>query len=331
MGSDASERLADPAGEAEQFLKVLLARPPGKFSYNDALALGRLLHDVAHAAVPPDTRQTGPNPEEIFSGREIGVFRDPAPRAVSLAEALRASRRDCSFAASREEDLGGKYRSAIQATIDALLRLPALRAPQADSGLDVFIVADRVDNGKSGAREIGKKEKSWIEKDNRGETWKITETTVLYDMSQAGKGQFLRKAYETRGVRILEWTSRTEGPLTRNRLLVLNNTKECFPTLRITEDGVHREIPLGLSPHAVARFELDTPSATPRERIRLSPLPGPCAAGANPPGSAVASRLFGVPATVTVGPRWEEAFFAPFPDAAKERPIGMKPDAPAAH
>lgn len=328
LGSDASERLADPGAEAEQFLKVLLARPPGKFSYNDALALGRLLHDVAHAAVPPDARLTGPNPEEIFSGREIGVFRDPAPRAASLAEALRASRRDCSFATSREEDLGGKYRSAIQATVDALLRLPALREPRADSGLDVFIVADRVDNGKSGPREVGKKEKVSWEKDRSGVTWEITETTTFYDMSQAGKGQFVRKAYETKGVRILEWTSRADGPITRNRLLVLNNTQECFPTLRITENGAHREVPLGLPPHAVARIEFETPTATPREKIRLSPRPGRCAPGTNLAGSAVASRLFGVPATVTVGPRWEEAFHAPFPDEGKERPIGMKEPPP---
>lgn len=330
-GSGASERLADPASEAEQLLKVLLARPAGKLTYNDALALGRLLHDVAHAAVPPDAKLTGPNPEEIFSGREVGVFRDPAPRAASLAEALRASRRDCSFAASREEDLGGKYRAAIQATIDALLRLPALREPQADSGLDLFIVADRVDNGKSGPREVGKKEKTWRETDARGDLWEITETTIFYDMSQAGKGQFVRKAYETRGVRILEWTSRAEGPVTRNRLLVLNNTRDCLPTLRIAEGGAHRDVPLGLVPHAVARIELETASTTPREKIRLSPRPGPCAAGAGPAGSPVATRLFGVPATVTVGPRWEETFFAPFPDAAKERPIGMKPEAPPAH
>lgn len=323
-GTDATERLADPATEAEQLLRALRARPQGKFTYNDALALGRLLHDVANAAVPPDTRPTGPSPEELFSGREIAVFRDPAPRAASLAEALRAARRDGSFPESREEGLGGRYRAAVQATVDALLRLAPIAEPAVDTGVDVYIVADRVDNGKTGARETGRDEKSWVETDTWGDDWLVTETTVHFDMSQAGKGTFLRKSYETPGVKILEWTTRASGPTARHRLLLLNNTGTSFARLRVTDEGTPTEVPVALVPRAVARIEFETAASTPRARLRIAPVPGPGAPAAGVNGPVVASRLFGVPATVTVGPRWEEAFAAPFPDAVEQRPFSSK-------
>jgi len=321
-GTDASERLGDPGAEAEQLLRALLARPAGKFGHNDALALGRLLHDVANGAVPPDTKPSGPGPEELLSGREIAVYRDPAPRAASLAEALRASRQDCSFAQDRLEDLGAKYRAAVQATIDALHRLPALRAPETDAGLDVFIVADRVDNGKSGAREIGKSYRGWVETDNFGDEWDVLETTTWFDMSQAGKGKLVRKSYEIRGVHLMEWTSRREGAITRNRLLVLNNTGSCVPTLRVQVGRTKTDVPAGLAPHAIGRIEFETSAETPRADVRLLPQPVKCAAGPAPRGGAVASRLFGVPATVTVSPRWDEAFHAPFPEENPRGPLG---------
>jgi len=313
-GTDSSERLADPGAEAEQLLKALLARPQGRFSHNDALALGRLLHDVAHAAVPPDSRPAGPSPEELFSGREVAVFRDAAPRTASLREALRASRQDAAFPESREEGLGGRYRAAVQATVDALLRLPAAGEPAADSGFDVYYIGDFVDNGKSGAREVDKSEESWHEVDSWGDVWEVTETTTWYDMSQAGKGEFLRKAWETPGIRTLEWTTRREGEVARHRLLVLNNTRGCFSGLRVREKGATRELRVALPSRAVARVEFETAAATPRSEVRLSPLASRCADVRPGAGTAVASRYFGVPATVTVGPRWGESFAAPFPD-----------------
>lgn len=313
-GTDSSERLADPGAEAEQLLRALLARPQGRFSHNDALALGRLLHDVAHAAVPPDSRPAGPSPEELFSGREVAVFRDAASRAASLREALRAARQDAAFPDGRDEGLGGRYRAAVQATVDALLRLPPTGEPAADAGFDVYFIGDFVDNGKTGAREVSSSEKSWLETDSWGDVWEVTETTTWYDMSQAGKGEFLRKAWETPGVRTLEWTTRLEGAVARHRLLLLNNTTQCFSRLRVREKGATRELPVALSSRAIARVEFESAAATPRSELRLAPLAGRCADVRPGAASAVASRYFGVPATVTVGPRWGESFAAPFPD-----------------
>lgn len=319
-GTETSERIADPAREAEQILRALLAKPAGRFGYNDALALGRYLHDVANAAVPADTKPQGPGPEELFSGREIAVYRDPAPRAASLSEALRASRLDCGFGADRLESLGAWYRAAVQATVDALLRLAPSRAPASDTGFDVFIIADSVDNGKSGAREVGQSERSWAERDNFGDDWIVTETTTFFDMSQAGKGTLVQKSYEVRGVHLLEWTSRTEGPVTRNRILVLNNTSSCVPTLRFQAGAVRREVRADVAPRSVGRIEFETPAATPRAGIRLYPLTSRCAPGARPKGGTPTARVFGVPATVTVSPRWDEAFLAPIPEEPRETP-----------
>lgn len=175
------------------------------------LALGRHLHDGANAAVPPDSRSSGPIPEGVLSSREIAVFRAPPPRAGPLREALRASRLDGDFTQSREEDLGATSSSAIQATVDALLRLPATAGPAADAGVDVCNVADLVDYGKPGPREAGESEKSGRETDSHGDVRDATETTTRYDMSRAGEGRLLRKAYATPGVKTLEWTTRHEG------------------------------------------------------------------------------------------------------------------------
>jgi len=217
----------------------------------------------------------------------------------------------------------------VQATIDALLRLPALRAPATDQGLDVYIVADRVDNGKTGAREVGKSYRGWVETDHFGDEWSVLETTTWFDMSQAGKGQFVRKAYELRGVHLLEWASRTEGTVTRHRLLVLNNTGSCVPKLRVQVGKSRTDVPADLAPHAVGRIEFETSAQTPRSDVRLLPQTVRCAPGAAPRGGPVATRLFGVPATVTVSPRWDEAFLAPFPEEAPPTPPGGKAETPS--
>jgi hypothetical protein len=323
-GTDSSERLADPGAEAEQILRAILARPAGRFSYNDALAVGRYLHDVAHAAVPHDSRPSGPRAEEIFSSREVAVFRDPSPRAASLREALDVSRQDGSFSENRDEGLGARYRLAVQATVDALLRLPRVGEPAVDSGFDVYIVADLVDNGKTGPREVGKSQERWQEIDSWGDVWNVTKTTTLYDMSHAGKGHFLRKSYETTGVKTLEWTTRREGATARHRLLVLNNTHECFGSLRVREKGMVREVPAPLPARAIARVEFETADSTPRAEIRLAPVPSRCADVSPASGTLSANRLLGVPAIVTVGPRWGEAFVAPLPEPRATRPPGPK-------
>ena len=113
----------DAPEEAQRVLEFLLRNP--KWTHNFALNVGRLLHFAADSVATDgvekgrlDVRRT------LFTNHDFVIFREPRDDRGTLAAMLRNASKAAHFADDPAEDDPLRYRAAVNAIADVLLRLP---------------------------------------------------------------------------------------------------------------------------------------------------------------------------------------------------------------
>lgn len=203
----------DAPQEAQRALEFFFRNP--KWTHNNAVSVGRALHFAADSLLPDSVERGGHDVRRaLFTGHDFVVFRESRDdAALPISTFLRNRAKEAHFADDPNEDDALRYRAAVNAIVDLLLRLaPVPGEPTApDGGIGLFVV-DTLDTGLGGMHVV-KEDKKVVgaRVDSFGDLWITTETTLWYDPEKSWGGKRRSISIESDGIHVMDRASRKVG------------------------------------------------------------------------------------------------------------------------
>ena len=266
---DAGERAGeclphrDAPQEAQRALEFFFKNP--KWTHNNAVSVGRALHFAADSLLPDSVERGGLDVRRaLFTGHDFVVFRESRDDgALPISTFLRNRAKEAHFADDPNEDDALRYRAAVNAIVDLLLRLePVPGEPTApDGGVGLFVV-DTLDTGLGGMHVV-KEDKKVVgaRVDSLGDLWIKTETTLWYDPEKSWGGKRRSISIESEGIHVMDRASRKVGDEVVSRMAIFNNTTLCGVQLALSAGKWKLDVPLDIPPRAIRMVDVRVPVA----------------------------------------------------------------------
>ncbi|MEO8053914.1 MAG: hypothetical protein ABI768_02095 [Acidobacteriota bacterium] len=251
----------DAPQEAQRALEFLLKNP--KWTHNSAVSVGRALHFVADSLVPDSIERGGHEVRRaLFTGHDFVVFREARDDTASpISTSLRSRAKEIHFADDPNEDDALRYRAAVNAIADVLLRLPPVAGepPAPDGGVGLFVV-DTLDTGLGGMHVV-KEDKKVVgaRVDSFGDLWITTETTLWYDPEKSWGGKRRTISIDAEGIHVMDRANRRVGDEIVSRMAIFNNTTLCGVQLALSAGKWKLDVPLDIPPHGIRVIDVRIP------------------------------------------------------------------------